>query len=537
MGVLNHMNWFAVSALLLFFGLASFGQTEKGIQVKAESMKSLVRDGQQVARYLGGVTALHEGATMECDSAYLIRKQNILEAYGHVVIIKEDNTLYGDYLHYDGNSSSGKVSGKEVKLVQKDANLVTDVIYFNTKSNSAYYLTKGVLTNPENKLISLRGYYFSRLKRYNFSGHVEMEGKDGRLFTDSLEYDTEKEVVYFYGPTRIYNKDSYVYCERGWYNRKNGQSNFFSNAFMHNKANKVYGEDIYYDKPKGFTRIVDKVAIVDTTNKVTVYGGRASYWDIEKKAVIEKEPLLLAVSENDTLFLRSDNMLLNSYPDNNLPDSVYRLVRALGKVTYFRKDLQGRCDSIVYNTKDSTVSFFVEPVLWSENNQMTADFIKGYSSKDNKLRRMDFEGNAFSVAQEDSINFNQIRGKVMVAHFVKGQLDRLDVKGNGQAVYFLRDQGVIAAVNKAESSDLVARFKNRKVTRITFQVKPVSTFYPIEKVEREEITLKGFHWLDNIRPKNKFEIIPKGLDITLTDAKPWFKRDVESYYIENAKKP
>jgi len=239
MGVLNHMNWFAVSAMLLFVGLTSFGQTEKGIQVKAESMKSLVRDGQQVARYLGGVIAVHEGATMECDSAYLIRKQNVLEAYGHVVIIKEDNTLYGDYLHYDGKTSSGKVSGKEVKLVQKDATLVTDVIYFNTKSNSAYYLTKGVLTNPENRLISKHGYYYSKLKSYFFAGNVEMEGKDGRIFTDSLEYDTQNEVVSFHGSTRIYNKENYVYCEKGWYNRKNGQSNFFVNAFMHQKANNL----------------------------------------------------------------------------------------------------------------------------------------------------------------------------------------------------------------------------------------------------------------------------------------------------------
>jgi len=536
MGIFNHKYRFAIFVLLLINSTISFSQNEM-VKVTGESLKNLVRDGQQVFRYLKNVNILHEGAVMTCDSAYVYRKTNSVEAYGQIVVIKEDSKLYGDFLQYDGNSSSGMVSGKEVKLVQKDATLVTDAIYFNTKNNSAYYLTKGTLTNPENKMISQHGYYYSKLKRYNFAGKVEMEGKDGRIFTDSLEYDTQQEVVSFYGPTRIYNKENYVYCEKGWYNRRNGESNFFTNAFMQNKANKVFGEDIFYDKEKGFTRIIDKVAIVDTTNKVTVFGGKASYWDIEKRAIVEENPLLMTVSEGDTLFLRSDKMLLNSYPDKSLPDSVYRIVRAVGKVAYYKKDLQGRCDSIIYSTKDSTASFFVEPVLWSDNNQMTADVIKAYSSKDNKVRRMDFDGNAFSVAKEDSIHYNQIRGKSMIAYFSNGQFSRLDVKGNGQAVYYLRDEGVIAAVNKAESSDLTAFFKNRKPSRISFKVKPISTFYPIEKIDYEEVTLKGFRWLDNLRPKSKFDITPKGLDLTLTDAKPWFKRDVESNYTDINKKP
>lgn len=532
MGIFNHKHWFAVFALLLINCTIAFTQEKTSVSVTGDVLRNLVKDGQQVFRYLNNVNILHQGTVMTCDSAYLYRKKNTVEAYGHVVVIKEDGKLYGDHLLFDGNTSLGKVTGKEVKLIQKNSTLVTDIIYFNTKTNSAYYLTKGVLTDPDNKLISQSGYYFSKQKRYNFTGNVEMEGKDGRIITDSLEYDITNEVISFYGPTRIYNEDNYVYCEKGWYNRKNGQSNFFTNAFMQQKANKVYGEDIFYDKANGFVRIVDKVAIVDTTNKTTIFGGKATYWNKEKKAIVEKDPLLLMVSENDTLFLRSDKMLLNSYSDNSLPDSVYRIVRALGKVAYYKTDLQGLCDSIIYNTKDSTASFFSKPVLWSDNNQITADFIKGYSSKDNKIRRMDFDGNAFSVAKEDSVHYNQIKGKSMVAFFSKGQINRLDVKGNGQTVYYLRDEGVIAAVNKAESSDLTAYFRNRKPSRITFKVKPISVFYPIEKVDKEEVTLKGFRWLDNIRPKSKFEIIPKGLNLVLTDAKPWFKRDVKSYYKE-----
>lgn len=528
MRLFNHTLKFAFTALLLIYCAFSYAQSEKGVNVTAESMKSLIRDGEQVFRYLKNVNILHQGAIMTCDSAYLNRKKGIIEAFNNVIVTKEDTKLYGDYLIYDENVSSGKITGKIVKLVQKDASLVTDIIYFNTKLNSAYYLTSGTLTNKDNKLISQRGYYYSKSKRYNFAGSVEVEGKDGRMFTDSLEYSSLDEIVYFFGPTRIYSKENYVYCEKGWYNKKENKSNFQVNAFVENGSKRLFGQDIFYDKMNGYAKVIDKVAIVDTTNKLTVYGGKANYWDSKKEVIVEDNPLMVMVSGNDTLFLRGDKFLVNTIPDSTLKDSTYRIGKAIGKVAFFKKDLQGHCDSLIYSSKDSTFSLFVEPILWSDKNQMTADFIKGYSTKGNKIRRMDFDGNAFSVQQEDSINFNQIRGKSMIASFVDGQLTKLDAKGNGQAVYFFRDEGVIAAVNKAESTDLSVIFKNSKPSRISFKVKPVSVFYPIKKVDYEEITLKGFRWLENKRPKSKFEIIPKGLDLVLTDAKPWFKRDINN---------
>jgi lipopolysaccharide export system protein LptA len=523
---INLYRFTAFVLLVLLCGNA-VAQKDKAIQVGAVVMKNLIRDQQQVVRYLGNVVIHHQGATMNCDSAYLTKKLNIVEAFGHVIVTKDDSKLYGDYLYYDGNSSTGKISGKEVKMIQKDATLLTNTINFNTKTNSAYYSTTGILTNAENKLVSQKGYYYSQSKKYYFAGEVDMRGKDGRLTTDSLEYSTQDEVANFYGPTRIYTKDSsYVYCENGWYDRKNDKGNFLKDAFIDNKGQKLYGQDIFYDKKNGFSRIVGKVAIVDTTRKVTVYGGKANYWDKTKEVEVTENPLLLMVSNNDTLFLRTNRFLLKTIADSTLPDSTYRIIKALGEVRFFKSDIQGVCDSLIYNTKDSTISMFETPVLWNESNQISSDFIKAYTEAGNKIRRMEFEGNAFFIKQEDGINYNQIRGKIMIAHFTNGNISKLDVTGNGQAVYFLRDKGKIAAVNKAESTNLSVKINNNSISKISFKIKPVSAFYPIEKVDYEEITLKGFNWLKAKRPKSRMSIVPKGLDLVLTDAKKGFKRDL-----------
>ncbi len=45
------------------------------------------------------------------------------------------------------------------------------------------------------------------------------------------------------------------------------------------------------------------------------------------------------------------------------------------KVRFYRFDLQGMCDSLVYEFNDSTISLYQEPILWSDENQLTAELI------------------------------------------------------------------------------------------------------------------------------------------------------------------
>ncbi len=474
--------------------------------------KSAKYKGESAQLLKGNVKLQHGQTLLQCDSAYMGKGNNWFEGFGSVKIVKGTATLYGDQVYYDGNTSLGKVRGKEVKLVDKDVILVTKNLDFNSRTNSVKYVGGGDLTQKDNRLKSTRGYYYTEKKRYYFAGDVEMEGKDGRILTDSLEYNTDEDLVYFFGPTRIYNDNSFIYCEKGWYNRKIQQSSFTRNAYILSGSQKFYSQNIFNDKKNSYSRAIGEVAIIDTAQKISIYGEKANIWDKRKEAEVTENPLLIMETDQDSLFLRSETLILKNIADNSLPDSSYKLLKALGKVRFYRKDIQGICDSIFYNSKDSTLSMFVSPVIWNESNQITADFIKAYTKK-NKIHRMDFDGSAFITSQESKLRFNQIKGKSMVATFTQGKLSKLDVKGNGQTVYFLRDQGELTAVNKAESSDLTVLVSDGKVSRITFKKKPITTLYPIEKADPSDITLKGFRWLDEYRPTSRESVIPKGLKL------------------------
>lgn len=490
----------------------ALAQRNKIILDGAESMKSLKRDGESLVRYIGNVRFKYNDTRVTCDSAYYSSKSNWFEAFSNVVVSQGTTRIYGDNLHFNGNTSRGKFRGKEVKLVDGDATLVTRFLDFDSKANSANYYNGGTLTTKDSKLNCQRGYYFKTKRRFTFAGDVELEGTDGKLLTDSLEYNAEAEVANFFGPTHIYNDDSYVYCEKGWHNRKLKQSNFAQNAYMVNGPQKIFGQNIYYDKQQGYARAIGKVIIIDTVQRTNVYGEKANYWEKNKEAEVTENPYLILFDDTDTLFMRSKTMFVKSIPLKNWPDSSYRLLKAIGEVKFYRRDVQGLCDSLYYNTFDSTLSMYVNPIIWNDNSQISADFIKAFTSK-NKIRRMNFDGSAFICSKEEENRFNQVKGKNIVAHFANGKLSRMDVSGNGQTIYHVRDKGEISAINKAESSDLTIFLKDNKVSRILFLKKPVATLYPINKVEKEDVTLKGFSWKDDLRPTSRYSIIPKKLKL------------------------
>ncbi|MDZ7646059.1 MAG: hypothetical protein U5K54_02125 [Cytophagales bacterium] len=66
--------------------------------------------------------------------------------------------------------------------------------------------------------------------------------------------------------------------------------------------------------------------------------------------------------------------------------------------------MQGVADSLVYAAADSTIHFFTNPVLWSDENQITADSIR-MLLKNKKIDKLYMIANAF-VASQDSLKIS-----------------------------------------------------------------------------------------------------------------------------------
>ena len=67
--------------------------------------------------------------------------------------------------------------------------------------------------------------------------------------------------------------------------------------------------------------------------------------------------------------------------------------------------------------------------------------------------------NPMIISKVDSLEFNQIKGNEMIGHFKKNKLYNLNVNGNGQSIYFLKDKERKIGMNYIESSNISLNFR------------------------------------------------------------------------------
>jgi hypothetical protein len=114
---------------------------------------------------------------------------------------------------------------------------------------------------------------------------------------------------------------------------------------------------------------------------------------------------------------------------------------------------------------------------------------------------------AFIVSKDSTSSFNQIRGKDMVAYFRKNELYKINVDGNAQTVYYIReDDGYLIGINLAEASAMTIKLKDSDVKTINYRSKPVEVMYPEKELPGDMKTLKGFNWQEYLRPQSKIDI-------------------------------
>jgi lipopolysaccharide export system protein LptA len=200
------------------------------------------------------------------------------------------------------------------------------------------------------------------------------------------------------------------------------------------------------------------------------------------------------------MYLTADTLIAIDEQDN-AKDKLL----AFNNVRIFKNDLQGKCDSMVYNTGDSTIFLYVDPVLWSQGSQMRADSID-LKLVNKKIDKMNLVQNSFVISQDSIKNFNQIKGRNMTAYFTDSRIKRVDVKGNGESIYFMLDEGdsILLAMNKVICSNMIIRFADQnKLEKVSFINTPDGALIPPHEILEPEKRLKGFNWRIKEKPEKE----------------------------------
>lgn len=454
------------------------------------------------SKLIGNVKLRQNDVLMFCDSLYQYSDSNYVEAFGNVHAIQNDTLhLWGDYMNYNGTTQLAKVRDNVV-LQDPKITLTTDFLDYNAFTRIGYYFNEGTIKDSTTTLISNEGYYFTRDNEMFFKDSVRVTTPEYDLYSDTMKYQTETKIISILGPTTIYGDNRTLYSEDGWYNSLNAHAELYKNNKL--TYNEFYGkaDTIWVDSISGTAILRNNIHLYDSVNNVIVEGNYGEVLKNNDYAYVTEQGMLILVGKQDSLFIHGDTLSVSKDSSGN------NVMKAYYHTKFFNPKLQGVCDSMSFPTADSTVYLYGNPVVWASGNQMTADDIN-MLLRNNMVHQFHLNNKAMIVNQMDTVKFNQIKGRNMIGHMQNNELYLVDVDGNGETLYYPDDKGAIIGMNKAISSFIKIYIKDRKVKDILFIKKPEGTLNPLMLVQPEDMRLKDFRWLIDLKPMKKEDIFLK----------------------------
>lgn len=453
----------------------------------------------------GKVSFMHQGGHLTCDSAYFYQGTNSVKAFGHVHYRQGDTlSLTCERAEYDGMMQMMHAR-RNVVLHHRRQTLKTDSLDFDRLYNMANFFDGGTLIDGKDRLVSDWGEYHTETREAKFVFNVKLRSGKDVVTTDTLYYDVPTSTAHMVGPSKIVSGSSVVHTEDGYYDTKTDKAKLFGRSTLVDKDKSITGDSLYYVK-NGESTGYGNVVYVDKKNKNTLTCNYLRYNEKTGMGFATKRPVAIDYSQKDTLWMHSDTMRIYTFNINT--DSVYRKVHAYPHVRAFRNDMQAICDSLVFNSKDSCMTMYKDPVIWNANRQMLGEEIRAYMA-DSTIRFAHVIGQALSIEQmPDSVHYNQITSSEMKSYFKKGEMKMTEAIGNVQTVYYMTNDkdSSLVGLNYLET-DTMRMYLGaaRKLDKI-WTNKFTSTMYPITQVPPAKYKLPNFAWFEDLRPTDKNDI-------------------------------
>lgn len=483
-------------ALVGFYSI-SWARAKNKVKVtyKADKLEGREKEsGQEPYKQLTGhVVFVHEDFTIYADSAQYYDQQGIVKATGNLEMVdKEGGTMVAEHVIYDVNKKIAQLRN-DVTYQRDDLSFYTNDLDYEVKNKKAYFKNGGTLIQKEDEISSISGYYDEKNKLAVFNEQVELTTKDYNLDTHTLHYHTDTKLAIFKGDTKIVTKDGETVTtpEGGQYNTDTKEG-LFKKATIETDKYKIYSDIINGNQDKHYYSASGNVEFFSKEHKTTISGEHMYYIHDKGIAQVYGNPLLERVIDDDILYMTADKF--QATVDKQEKEEKNHIVLAHNNVRFYKSNLQGTADSMAYHSLDSTIHFYNKPVFWNRDSQITGDSIS-MVLKNEELEKMNINTNAF-IASEDALgNYNQVKGKDMVAQFQENKMSHIDITGNGECIYFaIDDNSELVGMNYMRCSHIRIDMKNEGLSKISFFLQPKGIFYPVHKIEEDKKQLPGLTW-------------------------------------------
>lgn len=515
-----------------------------------------------IRKFDGNVQFHHKNTDFFCDKATQYMDIEVMVAKNNVHIEKPDSfTIDASYLVYYGKEKLAKFRGNVV-FEDSTSVLKTDSLDYDLNENIGLFWGGGSLQTDSSTLISEEGVYYHNKKEAFFYGNVHLANPEFDLYADSMRYDTKEKVAYFISETKIVNGDDIIYTNEGYFDTKTNTAKFEGGTEMTSGSTKISADDLYYDKNKGYGEAQGNVIWEDTAEQITILANYTEYKDSLSYVMATDDPLLIDISEDDTMYLSADTLITFKIPrivkvprqvlksptldsiktdsiatlitiddslnfnntsiDSLLEQPIYetfyedsltndsiRIFYAYNNTKVLNGSLSGVCDSFYFSTGDSIFRLHQDPMVWVDTTQFSGDSISVHLVN-KELERILIHQRALIIHENGPGIYDQTKGKLVEGFFKDEHLTKMEISGNGESIYFIQDDSsAYVGGNKTLCSRMIIRMKPGKdeVDYITFITKPEAVFSPFKMISIPTYKLEGFVWKFEEKPKNVKDIV------------------------------
>lgn len=426
---------------------------------------------------IGNVKSKHEDRFLYCDSAYYYATENKIEAFSNIHIRQGDTlNLKGEHLIYFGNKHLAEINN-QVVFEHHEMILNTENLNYNFNEQKAYFNSETTITQNSKALKSNNGIYYTPLNKFDFYNNVTLENKNERLIADTVYYWLTSENAIFKSNAKIETPNYLISAQNGWYNQKTGKA-----------------------------LLTDKVQIIEINDSTTLHADTCYLNNELNQHTAFGNTLAMYPFRDDSLFLSADTI-------RTLKQNGFNTLRAYNHVIFKNSEIQGQCDSLIYDRQNNQIILTQEPLIWLNEFQISSDSINLHL-RNNAIHSADLVQSSFICSLVEDAKYNQISGQNMMVYFEENELHLIDVEGNGESVYYVIDDidQATLGVNKVICSNMRIHIKNRMIQNIHFYTKPDAVLYPIDLFPTNNYYLKGF------KLYSKSELIEK------------FKSKTQEYY-------
>ncbi len=506
---------------------------------------------------IGNVEILQENTRLASDRIEYVIAEDLAKFRGSLVELmdRDGNVLNTNYLNYNTRDSiatffnGGAMRGKDGNIIESD-----NGVYNSAEKRFSFESNVQIFTDSV-FIVSAKVDYLTQLDEVIFNENTVAWRGGNMLCANSGNFNRIKNRFVFDKDGYVLAEDQELWADKLVYYRETGVADLYDNAQVLDTLNKTISlaDRIVYNPAERMIGLSSNPAVClysvedGAADTLFIAGDIIRYYtklykDIDS-ASIEQASSRLKLSKVDPIAIHdaerkaaraNDKKVQQPDSGNSGADIVdsglaeaasdslavcveqlsgggkdsteIKFVEIFNNVRFYRSDVQGLCDSLVYTGLDSIARFYGRPVMWQDAvNQFSADSIQGIV-KNGSLSKVDMLSNAFMATQEDSLHYNQIKSSEMAAYFNDSELYRYDALGGVSAIFYMAEKGVISLMDQEECKMLTARIKDNQIQRTRSIGDLKQNVFPVVGLSVENQRLKGFEWRGNERPVSRFAV-------------------------------